>query len=172
MAEEKEIRTAEGAKALKKRRPRDQGRLIQEYLSHSGSAEETLFKINELLFAGNYESTRKHVRAPVSVPVIFRVGEVSYNSSTYTLSQKGAFIKYAEPPLKGTRLNIELFLPDGEPRVQAEGEVVQSAALNDAMRRADISGMSVVFKKIKPEDRRRIDKLVRSQARKIKSRAR
>ncbi|HUT53458.1 MAG TPA: PilZ domain-containing protein [bacterium] len=171
MARSQDISSSEAGKALRKKRPKDAVLRFQEYLTSSSSAEEVLFKINELLYAPGAESTRKYVRAPVSIPVVFKIGEQSFSSTTYTLSQKGAFIKFTDPPAKSTRIIIELHLPDGGEVARMEAEVVHSASLQEAMSRADVSGMSVVFKKMKPEDRRRIDKLVRARARKMKSRA-
>jgi hypothetical protein len=171
MTQSDDMAANEASKALRRKRPKDPAVRLQEYLSSSRSAEEVLFKINELLYAPSGESTRKYVRAPVSVPVVFKIGDNSFSSTTYTLSQRGAFIKFTDPPPKSTRLVLELGLPDGGDAARMEAEVVQSAPLQEAMRRADVSGMSVVFKKMKPEDRRRIDKLVRARVRKMKNRA-
>lgn len=165
-------KTAEPESGLKKKKDKkDPGRIIQEYLSDSSSPEEVLFKINEILFARQYESTRRYMRAPVALEVTFKVLGKTYNSSSYSLSQRGMFIKSPSPPPVGVDIEVDFTLPDGGGLVHAEGEVVHASALQQAMKQSSILGMSVVFRKIKPEDRRRIDKLVRSRTRKSKKRA-
>jgi len=170
MTEDKEINGTGGAKASRKKRTKDPGRLIVDYFSKPNSPEETLFMINEILFSSEHENTRKHVRAPISVPVAYKINNKTHVSSSYTLSQKGAFIKSPEPLPEGTKIEVEIALPDGGDPVRVEGEVVQSLPLKEARERANISGMSVVFRRISQENRRRIDKLARAQARKIKKR--
>ncbi len=146
----------------------DPGQWIQEYIQGSKSAEEALFKINEILYAGEYESTRKHVRAPVAVDVKFTVGSNEYKGVSYTLSQKGVFIKFADPPPVKTEVLVELFLPDEEKTVKTKGKVVQSTPLGEASEKGSLSGMAVVFNRIKAEDRKRIDRVVKSRAREMK----
>jgi len=146
---------------------KDPGLRMQEYLNGSTSAEETLFKINELLYSGEHENTRKNARAPVDLPVSFYIGGDRYESTLYTLSQKGAFIKHPDPPAQGTEIRIELEIGDGGGPIKATGEVLQSAAIDEAMKRASLSGMSVLFTRIGKDDRIRIDRLVRKQVKKM-----
>lgn len=155
-------------KPPKKRNPDDLGRWFQEYIGGSKSPEEALFKINELLNAGKIENTRKNVRAPLSVPVTFKIGGKSHSASSYTLSQKGAFIKFPNPPKNGTVIEILLKLPDDGGDIRVEGEVVNSITMEDASKKGELSGMAVVFRKIGQEQRRRIDRLVRSHARRMR----
>jgi len=163
------ITEADGIKrGSKKKRKQDPGRVFQEYLGASNAPEETLFKINEFLHAGKFESTRKNVRAPLSVPVAYKVDDNTFVGTSYTLSQKGMFVKCPHPPPVDTPINIELQLPDESEFIHAEGEVVHSIPLEDASQQTTISGMSVVFRKIKPEDRRRIDRVVKAFARRMK----
>ena len=46
-----------------------------------------------------------------------------------------------------------------------EGEVVNRLSMEDARAQSGVSGMAVVFRKIKAPDQRRIDRFVRSRAR-------
>lgn len=159
---------SEAKRISRRKQKRDPGIWLQEYLAGSASPEETLFKINELLHAGQIENTRKYVRAPLSAPVIFRLGESTAMGISYTLSQKGMFIKCPNPPAVGSRLQIGLALPDGGDALQLEAEVIQSNPLSKTARNSNLSGMSVVFRKISAEDRRRIDRLVRAHARRMR----
>lgn len=156
-----------GKKISPEKLRRDPGLRMQEYLAKSTSPEETLFKINELLFDGQGENIRKHARAPISVNVVFPLGGAKHYSTTYTLSQKGAFIKYPEPPPRGTAFELELLLEDGFPSIFVTAEVVQSETLEQALKRASLSGMSVVFTKIGREEKRRIDRVVRQSLKKM-----
>ena len=170
MTQDKDISDTGATKASRKKRTKDPGRLIVDYFSKPNSPEETLFMINEILFSSEHDNTRKHVRAPISVPVAYKINNKTHVNSSYTLSQRGAFIKSPEPLAEGIKIEVELTLPDGGDPVRVEGEVVQSLPLEEAREKANISGMSVVFRRISQEDRRRIDKLVRARAKKIKKR--
>jgi len=167
MNELKQPRAMKGGKTSLYKMKRDPGLQLQEYLRETSSAEEALFMINELLHAGQHQELRKNMRAPIALPVVFRLGAATYKSSSYTLSQRGIFIKFPEPPPEGTEIEMEFVLPDEGGPIRTRGEVVQSAGLAEAMKRASISGMSVVFSGISREDRRRIDKMVRSYIKKV-----
>ena len=108
------------------------------------------------------------MRAPLSVPVAFKVDDKTQVGTSYTLSQKGMFIKCPHPPPVQTQVQIDLQLPDESDFIEVEGQVVQSISLEEAANKAALSGMAVVFKKIKPEDRKRIDRVVRAFARRMK----
>jgi len=149
------------------RRRNDPALQIQRLLAHCHSPEEALFKINELLYQSTEDSTRRNVRAPVSLPVSYRVGNREFNGLLYTLSQEGMFIKSPKPLPENTLLDLELILPGDEKTIAIEGEVVHRTSLDDARRRSGISGMTVVFRKIRGQDQRRIDRFVRSRARQI-----
>jgi len=161
------LKTAKKISARKRRE--DLGLWFQGYLGASQTPEETLFKINELLSAGHIESTRKNVRAPISVAVSFRIEGEVHITHTYTLSQRGLFLKWASPPPEGTRVEMEIHLPDSSEVVLAEGLVVNSVPLSEAAVKGALSGMAVVFDRIRAEDRRALDRLVRARARRIRS---
>lgn len=149
------------------RRREDPGLKFQKLISSARSPEEVLFKINELLFMAEDSSTRKNVRAPVAVPVRYRVGGVAFSGITYTISREGLFIKSREPFPRDTLVELEIELPDVEETVAAEGMVVHCISLHDAKAKGGISGMALVFNRIKATDRRRLDRFVRSRAREI-----
>ena len=140
---------------------------LHKVLSKSSSAEEVLFKINELLYQAREESTRRNVRVPVSIPVVYRVGEQDFNGLSYTLSQEGVFIKSRAPLPKETSLDLELMLPGQDQGILIAGEVIQSTPPGDAREQSGISGMAVIFRKIRTQDRRRIDRFVRTRARRM-----
>lgn len=166
---EKEPLTKAGKKVSRRKRREDLGLWFQDYLNASRTPEEALFKINELLAASRIESTRKNVRAPISVAVSFRIdGEVNL-SHTYTLSQRGLFLKWASPPPEGTRLELEIHLPEGGEVIAAEGVVVNSVPPSEASSKGALVGMAVVFDRIRSEDRRSLDRLVRAQMRRLRS---
>jgi hypothetical protein len=167
MEEDRQPRALRRGKVSAEKIKRDPGLQLQEYLSRTASAEETLFMINELLFSGQNQGTRKNVRAPVSVPVTFRLGSTVHRASSYTLSQRGMFIKFPDPPVPGTVMELEFALPDNGEAIKTGAEVVQSADLEEAMKRSSISGMSVVFTDISREHRKRIEMVVRGYLKKV-----
>ena len=140
---------------------------IQRIFAHSNSPEEVLFKINEFLYNPDEGRTRKNVRVPISLPVNYTVGDKAFNGLSYTLSQEGLFLKSPEPLPEDTKVTLELTLPGEEKRIVIEGEVIHRTSLNEARQQSGISGMVVVFRKIKGQDQRRIDRFVRSQARRM-----
>jgi uncharacterized protein (TIGR02266 family) len=144
------------------RRQRDPGLRIQRMLVRSDSPEEILFKINELLSAG---SSRKNVRVPVTLPVNYRAADKDFSGSSYTLSQGGMFIKSPEPLAEDTVVEVTMTLPGDEGAIWIEGKVVERVSPDQAREKSGISGMAVVFRKIKTGDQRRIDRFVRSRAR-------
>ena len=165
MAEKEPVPVRAFRKSSRRKRRDDLGLWFQDYLGASRTAEETLFKINELLASGRIESTRKNIRAPIPLAVSFRIdGEINI-THTYTLSQRGLFLKWASPPPEGTRVEMEIHLPGGGGVVSAEGVVVNSVSMEEALGKGTLSGMAVVFDRIRPEDRHALERLVRSQAR-------
>jgi len=169
MDTEKEAILKRSANA-RRRKSSDPALKLQEYLSGSRSPEEALFKINEILYASQIQSTRKHVRAPITFPVTFHAGNDAAWGTCYTLSRKGMFIKCANPPATGSQIQLELGLPDGGGPIPVKAEVVHSSPLKAAAKNGSLSGMSVVFKRMKQDDRKRIDRLVRATARVLKKR--
>jgi len=167
MINDKASKPAPTKRGPKRRHKPDPGLVFQEYLGTSVSPEEALFKINEFLHAGKFESTRKNVRAPLSVPVAFKVDDKTQVGTSYTLSQKGMFVKCPHPPPLRTQVQIELQLPDESDFIQVQGEVVESIPLEEAARKSSLSGMAVVFGKIKSEDQRRIERAVRAYVRRM-----
>lgn len=169
MAEKEPVPMKAAKKISRRRRREDLGLWFQDYLGASSTPEETLFKINELLSAGRIENTRKNVRAPISVAVSFRFDDEVFVSHTYTLSQRGLFLKWPSPPPEGTRIELEIHLPDTGEVVSALGSVVNSTTLSEAADKGELSGMAVVFDRIRTEDRRSIDRLVRAHARRLRA---
>jgi len=147
------------------RRKRDPGLRIQRLLVRSDSPEEILFKINELLYEPPEGSTRKNVRVPVTLPVNYRVAGKDFSGLSYTLSQGGMFIKSPEPLPEDTVVEMTLTLPGEEKTIWIEGKVVERISPDKAREKSGISGMAVVFGKIKTVDQRRINRFVRSRAR-------
>ena len=147
------------------RRKRDPGLRIQRLLVRSDSPEEILFNINELLYEPVAGSTRKNVRVPISVPLTYRAGDKDFSGLSYTLSQGGVFIKCADPLPRDAVVELTLTLPGEERAIVIEGEVVNRLSMEDARAQSGVSGMAVVFRKIKAPDQRRIDRFVRSRAR-------
>ena len=167
MEQEKPVRTPRGAKVSSEKIRKDPSLQLQQYLGRQTSPEVTLFLINELLNTAEHKQLRRNVRAPINVPVSFRLGAAVHKATSYTLSQRGMFIKFPHPPAAGSELELSFELQDGGGPIRARGEVVASAGLSEAMERAAISGMSVVFTKIGKEERRRIDRVVRAFMKKV-----
>ena len=147
-----------------RRRRLDNGIRIQKYLTSSSSPEEMLFKINEMIYSQAGSSSRRNLRVPVSIPVSYRIGGDDFTGDTYTLSQDGLFIKTPEPLEKNTSISLKLNLPGDSKEIKAEGEVIDCMSPDDAVSGGALSGMAVVFHKIKQEDRKRIRRYVKARA--------
>ncbi len=151
----------------KRREEKDAGVWIQNYLGKSLSPEETLFKLNEILYADRHRGIRKNVRAPFPVQVSINIDGSVQKSTVYTLSQKGAFIKHPSPPPAGRIIDVYLTLPDEGPLISVKGNVVESIPIDKASAKGVLSGMSVVFTDVSATDRKRIDKLVKDKAKRM-----
>jgi hypothetical protein len=151
----------------RRRRRKDDGLKIQQYLTKSSSPEEMLFKINEMIFTQAGKSSRKNLRVPVSVPVTYNVKGNNFKADTYTLSQDGLFVKTSNPADKNSLISISLQLPDESSEIEAEGEVISTTLPDDALSMGGLSGMTVVFRKIKQGDRKKINRYVRSKAKEL-----
>lgn len=150
-----------------RRRRADNGLRIQKYLTSSSSPEEMLFKINEMIYSQAASSSRKNLRVPVSIPVDYRIEDNDFKADTYTLSQDGLFIKTPEPLEKDSSISLKLNLPGDSKEIKAEGKVIGSMSLDDAVGGGALSGMAVVFRKIKQEDRKRIRRYVKARAKEL-----
>jgi len=154
----------EGARKEANRTPRqkDPSLFLQDYLISSSTPEEVLFKINEILFGEQAESTRKYDRAPISLPVVFEYNGARYKCSSYTLSQMGMFVKCADPPPSQSNIRMEIEFPDEDGNLFVNADVLYSKSIEKAKEDASLSGMSVVFTNVSQKDRRRIQRLVKA----------
>ena len=130
--------------------------------------EDTLFGINEFLHSGNHQSTRKNVRAPLAIKVIFRIGNEEFLGESYTLSSQGIFIKHPSPPPVSTPIEISLNFPDHKHNITASGKVVQSTSIGEASKKGVLAGMSIVFDSIDSKSSSMIDEMVRNKIKRIK----
>jgi uncharacterized protein (TIGR02266 family) len=154
-------------KTRARRRRLDSGIRIQDYLTVSQSPEEILFKINEMIYSQAGSDTRKNLRVPISIPVRYQVGGESFEGDTYTLSRDGVFIKTPEPPEENALVRLRMNLPGEDREIEAEGQVIKSTAFEDALSGGAVSGMAVVFSKIREVDRRKILRFVKARAKEM-----
>jgi PilZ domain len=147
---------------------KDPESLFKHYIEGSGTDEDILFEINELLHSGKYESTRKNVRAPLAIKVVFKTNGEEFTGESYTLSNRGIFIKHPSPPPVSTPVEVTFTIPSHKTPINVSGKVVQSTAIDEATKKRSLAGMSIVFDSIDPKSANNIDEMVKKKIKGIK----
>jgi len=140
---------------------------IERYLISSKEPEEVLFKLNEFLYGQAYQSSRKNLRIPINLDLLWKFGEQANSGHTYTLSREGMFIKTPKPVEKDSEIEISFSLPEQEGKFVVWGKVIHSISLEEARDKGLVSGMVVIFKELEPGLEHKLDKFITERARKV-----
>lgn len=95
------------------------------------------------------QERRRAQRVKVDLWVEERTEDALYFQHAINLSSTGIFLDHTLAHNPGTRVNLELHLPDEEIPLRVVGEVVS---------RDEAQGMAVTFVSISDEDQRRLDR--------------
>jgi len=91
---------------------------------------------------------RKHIRIPVDIETTVFMGRHRKKVSVYDLSVSGAYFDTAHPFLEGSRISLEIPLPEGA--VLGNGIVVNSKSAEKPGRPDVPDGMGVIFTNLAP----------------------
>lgn len=126
--------------------------------------ESTLrWVVNAAMCPFRHGGRREHQRVPAALLALAFVGERRKDLLLSTLSVGGAFLETPLPFPIGTRVRLELPLPEGV--VEATGLVGNRQEASDAGRQGFPSGMGVVFESLAPAARDAIERFVRERER-------
>ncbi len=120
------------------------------------------FVVNEALAPPSARATREGIRVPASVMARVESGGRVRQVHTYSLSTTGAFLETPRPSVRGTRLGVEIPLPDGV--LLAEAQVVFSNVPGNLQRPNLPLGMGVRFDGLSREEAARLRRCVEARA--------
>jgi len=104
------------------------------------------------------EERRRSMRTELIVRVDYSTVDEMFSEFTRDINEGGLFIETEKPQQQGTEVTMHFNLPGSEETVRTVGRVVHVTP-GDA---ANPPGMGIEFEELSPEDRRRIDALIRS----------
>lgn len=119
------------------------------------------FVVTDAFADANHASARREARLPTTLSGRAFVGVRRKDIIVYTLSPLGAFLETPFPFLEGTRLTLEIALPDAT--LLTKADVVYSRSSRDAGPPDQPNGMGVAFIHLDLTDEERIRHFLRDQ---------
>lgn len=101
---------------------------------------------------------RRTSRAPVTVRIDYSTVDEMFSEFTRDINEGGLFIETEKPHEPGTEVAMQFHLPGTDEVLQTLGRVVRVSPGAPGM----TPGMGIEFDELTPEDRRRIDQIVRA----------
>ncbi len=108
--------------------------------------------------ASEAEERRRSLRTELIVRVDYSTVDEMFSEFTRDINEGGLFIETEKPQLQGTEVTMHFNLPGSDETVRTIGRVVHVTP-GDAL---NPPGMGIEFEELSPEDRARIDVLIRS----------
>ena len=101
---------------------------------------------------------RRSRRSPVTVRIDYASVDEMFSEFTRDINDGGLFIETDKPQAPGTEVTMQFQLPGSEDTLETVGRVVRvtPAALGRP------GGMGIEFDELTPDDRRKIDRMVRA----------
>ncbi|MEM9175644.1 MAG: TIGR02266 family protein [Myxococcota bacterium] len=101
---------------------------------------------------------RRSERAPITVRIDYATVDELFSEFTRDINEGGLFIETDQPPDPGTEVTMQFRLPGSGEALKTVGRVVRvtPAVLGRP------GGMGIEFDELTPDDRRRIDQIVRN----------
>ena len=101
---------------------------------------------------------RRADRAGVTVRIDYATVDEIFSEFTRDINEGGVFIETEKPHQPGTEVSMQFHLPGGREVLQTLGRVVRVWSGNEATP----AGMGIEFDELTPDDRSRIDRIVRA----------
>ena len=101
---------------------------------------------------------RRTSRAAVTVRIDYSTVDEMFSEFTRDINEGGLFIETEKPHEPGTEVAMQFHLPGTDEVLQTLGRVVRVSRGAPGM----TPGMGIEFDELAPEDRRRIDQIVRA----------
>ncbi len=106
------------------------------------------------------EEKRKYHRVEYVFKVDYRTPEALFNEFAENISEGGLFIKTSNPLSVGTEITIEFLLPLLNEPIRVKGRVEWHTEMPGV--RKSTPGMGVSFQGLTPEDKEKINRIVRA----------
>jgi uncharacterized protein (TIGR02266 family) len=101
---------------------------------------------------------RRANRSSLTVRIDYATVDEIFSDFTRDINEGGLFIETEKPHLPGTEVSMQFHLPGSDEVVETVGRVVRvSGGGTDAA-----PGMGIEFDELHPEDRKKIDRIVRA----------
>ena len=124
--------------------------------------ESALRSVVSAAMSGGFgESSRREPRLPTTLLGRAFMGIHRKDVILYTLSSKGAFLETPSPYLQGSKITIEVALPDDS--FVAKANVVYSKDAREAGAAAQPNGMGIEFSKLDPRCQVKLEKFLEEQ---------
>lgn len=101
---------------------------------------------------------RRANRADVTVRIDYGTVDELFSEFTRDINEGGVFIETEKPHQAGTEVSMQFHLPGSSEVLQTIGRVVRVSSGNES----DPSGMGIEFDELTPDDRVKIDQIVRA----------
>ena len=101
---------------------------------------------------------RRATRSALTVRIDYATVDEIFSEFTRDINEGGLFIETEKPHLPGTEVSMQFHLPGSDEVVETIGRVVRiSSGAVDVP-----PGMGIEFDELKPDDRNKIDRIVRA----------
>ena len=104
------------------------------------------------------ENRRRTSRAGVTVRIDYATVDEMFSEFTRDINEGGLFIETDKPHAPGTEVSMQFHLPGSNEILRTLGRVVRVSSGN----LGSPAGMGIEFDELTPDDRRKIDRIVRA----------
>lgn len=101
---------------------------------------------------------RRANRSALTVRIDYATVDEIFSEFTRDINEGGLFIETEKPHLPGTEVSMQFHLPGSDEVVETVGRVVRVSRGGSGVP----PGMGIEFDELKPEDRKKIDRIVRA----------
>lgn len=102
---------------------------------------------------------RRATRSSLTVRIDYATVDEIFSEFTRDINEGGLFIETEKPHLPGTEVSMQFHLPGSDEVVETVGRVVRISRGDDG---GAAPGMGIEFDELHPDDRKKIDRIVRA----------
>jgi uncharacterized protein (TIGR02266 family) len=127
-------------------------------ISLDGAAPSVAPSAGSSSFATAERERRRAGRSALTVRIDYATVDEIFSEFTRDINEGGLFIETEKPHLPGTEVSMQFHLPGTDEVVETIGRVVRVSRGGAGAP----PGMGIEFDELNPDDRKRIDRIVRS----------
>ncbi len=122
------------------------------------SLDATASKTGASASAASVRERRRARRSALTVRIDYATVDEIFSEFTRDINEGGLFIETEKPHLPGTEVSMQFHLPGSDEVVETVGRVVRVSSGSSGA----APGMGIEFDELHPEDRKKIDRIVRA----------